>query len=478
MTDSNKVAPKLAPMPATHMSHQVEGLRPLRHGKQPTRTADKKLEINIQVFRDAKKVQRRFATLANNGTISFFELQLVRVANSETNAPGLKTRPVFLSTAKDPNQYTNKRDGAIIYGDSNTQTMINYNRPNSGYNSLFLTSNIGTVYIPFTSVGDSPELVWDNVKHNAHVDILSSQLDYLFAMNLPNEKLLQACAKAWAMYQTAEKALIDSGVVIQNSVLIAVDSGVVPATSAYQEMSSANSYYDGASLFGNEKSVATYCPILNNVMGTLDLTSTQEDPNTNWTYGLIEPVSNYGTYGSNDKSSENAAQTGGYKSCSVEAIAYDFLNQKSASPVRIVIGDANINSKISRAESFESYTQKEQSIQLHSAQLQIGFALGGNSSIFSLQGNRISYTSPKAVQTGIADGSVTDMDSNLEFSDDSPSNSIEVPDYNSTFETLLDDDTSYQDIMGTVLNSEASPSQTSKSPVAETVSMAESDKDF
>ena len=50
MTDSNKVAPKLAPMPATHMSHQVEGLRPLRHGKQPTRTADKKLEWTIPLY--------------------------------------------------------------------------------------------------------------------------------------------------------------------------------------------------------------------------------------------------------------------------------------------------------------------------------------------------------------------------------------------------------------------------------------------
>ena len=116
---SNVQAPKFASVATT--------LKPVVYGKRAPRQNNLQVKSTLQLFRSSDKVIRYFATLAQNGTISFFSLQLFQLTNSYTNIPQQQSRPIFMSTALDPNQYTTKADNRIVYNDSNTQMMINFN---------------------------------------------------------------------------------------------------------------------------------------------------------------------------------------------------------------------------------------------------------------------------------------------------------------------------------------------------------------
>ena len=77
-------------------------------------------------------------------------------------------------------------------------------------------------------------------------------------------------------------------------------------------------------------------------------------------------------------------------------------------------------------------------IQVRDAELHLGFAIGGYTSIFSIQGNDISYTSYKPNNTnGIDDSKLVDLNEEVTLSD--TDDFITVDDINSDFESLFDD---------------------------------------
>ena len=463
---SNVQAPKFASVATT--------LKPVLYGKRAPRQNNLQVKSTLQLFRSSDKVIRYFATLAQNGTISFFSLQLFQLTNSYTNIPQQQSRPIFMSTALDPNQYTTKADNRIVYNDSNTQMMINFNHAKSPYNSVVVEANLATMLIPFTSNGDNKELYWDNNKHNQHVAKLAQQLQVINSKNVAESTKQDAFKRAWDEYQAVEKSLKDQGIIVSNQALVAKDSKVVPGITVHQYMSNSNQYFSGPALFQSETSMATYCPIINTINGVFELTDTTEDPKTEWTYGLKAPASN--SY--NNNSSSNSTTTGndnttGVKRCSAEAIAYDFLSNKSAEPVRIVVSDLVTQNRVSRAETFHEFTKENSMIQVRDAELHLGFAIGGYTSIFSIQGNDISYTSYKSNQNnGIEDGVLIGLDEEVSISDsDSTIDFITVGDINSDFESLFaesEDDT--ESMLDSSLSTTVSTTNTS--------SMAMVDDDF
>lgn len=413
-------------------------LKPVQYGKRAVRQNNLQVKTTLQLFRSNEKVIRYIATLANNGTISFFSLQLMQLTNSYTNIQQQQSRPVFLSTALDPRQYLTKADNRVVYNDSNTQMMINFNHLKSPYNSIVVEANLATMLIPFTSSGDNKELYWDNNKHNQHVAKLAQQLEVITSKNVSESVKQDAFKRAWDDYQAVEKSLKDQGIIVPNQTLVAVDSKVVPGITVHQYMSNSNQYFSGPALFQSETSMATYCPIINTISGVFELTDSDSDSKTEWTYGLKAPAAS--TYGSNSSNTESDTNTG-VKRCSAEAIAYDFLSNKSAEPVRIVISDLVTQNRTSRAEIFNDFMKENSMIQVREAELHLGFAIGGYTSIFSIQGNNISYTSYKASQNnGIDDGVLIGLDEDITISsDDSTLDFISVDDINSDFESLFSD---------------------------------------
>ena len=430
----NKKAPRFTSVATT--------LKPVQYGKRAVRQNNLQAKATIQLFRSAEKVVRYIATLANNGTVSFFQLQLMQVTNSYTNIPQQQTRPIFLSSALDPKMYTTTRDNRIVYNDSNTQMMANFNREGSPYNSVLVEANLATMLIPFTSTGDNPELIWDNKKHNQHVAKLAQQLAVINTKNVTEGIKQEAFKRAWDEYQATEKSLKEAGVIVPNQALVAIDSKIVPSITVHQYMSNSNQYFSSAALFESEHSRATYCPIINSIHGIFELTDTTNDPKTEWTYGLKAPVSNYSNINSSSNTStsdsSNTDSNLGVKRCSAEAIAYDFISKKSAEPVRIVVSDLVTNNRTSRAEIFNDFMKENSMIQVRDAELHLGFAIGGYTSIFSIQGNDISYTSYKPNNTnGIDDSKLVDLNEEVTLSD--TDDFITVDDINSDFESLFDD---------------------------------------
>ena len=431
----NKKAPRFTSVATT--------LKPVQYGKRAVRQNNLQAKATIQLFRSAEKVVRYIATLANNGTVSFFQLQLMQVTNSYTNIPNQQTRPIFLSSALDPKMYTTNRDNRIVYNDSNTQMMANFNREGSPYNSVLVEANLGTMLIPFTSTGDNPELIWDNKKHNQHVAKLAMMLETVNSKNVTEGIKQEAFKRAWDEYQATEKSLKEAGIIVPNQALVAIDSKIVPGITVHQYMSNSNQYFSGAALFESEHSRATYCPIINSIHGIFELTDTTNDPKTEWTYGLKAPVSNYNNT-SNSSANTSTSETSntdsnlGVKRCSAEAIAYDFISKKSAEPVRIVVSDLVTNNRTSRAEIFNDFMKENSMIQVRDAELHLGFAIGGYTSIFSIQGNDISYTSYKPnVSNGIDDSKLVDLDEEVTLS--GTDDFITVDDINSDFESLFGD---------------------------------------
>lgn len=122
-------------------------IKPTRVGKRPASQTDMKARGIVQLFKAEKQVQRIFPILAQNGTISFHEINLFYLMNSFTNNTSLAQRPVFVSTNLDPEQYTT-RDNRVMFNDSNPDTIRNIFASNSSYNSAFIQYNIDTVMIP------------------------------------------------------------------------------------------------------------------------------------------------------------------------------------------------------------------------------------------------------------------------------------------------------------------------------------------
>lgn len=368
-------------------------IKPTRVGKRPASQTDMKARGIVQLFKAEKQVQRIFPILAQNGTISFHEINLFYLMNSFTNNTSLAQRPVFVSTNLDPEQYTT-RDNRVMFNDSNPDMIRNIFANNSSYNSAFLQYNIDTVMIPFTTNSkDNVALNWDNDKHNFHVKKLAYKLEQINASQSTASMKDTAYREAWAEYEAVEKALVESGLLVPNNVLVALQSSVVPTISVHQTMNNPNMYFSGKALFSNEKTRATYAPIINQMNAVVQFTDSTMDSKSNWTYGL-RSNSNQSNTGNNTDETVNQGA-----SYSVEAKVYNLSNKELDEPVRVIISSLNYQNTQERPTRFQEFVKNNPMGSITNATLVLGLAMGGFTSRFSLEGNDISYHSFKTMAT-------------------------------------------------------------------------------
>ena len=381
MTTQNKVTVSLNSVRTT--------LAPLQYGKAEPSRSHRRLEGMVQVFKPSVAEERKFrlmAYMANNGTISVQRLDLLTLSNSVTNNTSMQNRPVFVSTSCDPNEYVakNKR---VVFGDSNSEVIQTFFQPNNPMNSLIVKGSVASMLIPMNNK-------WDNKEHNAHLLVLMHQLHTIANANTTEVDKLNYFTKAWDKYKAVEEKLVADGLLVENMVLVADTNGVIPNISINQYThNSKNEYLDAKSRYSNEKSKATFVPILNNFSGVVDFTDSTGDKYTDYTYGMNV----LGNKGNNDQSDN----TTGYKQYTTEAFAYAFDNTKASSPIRVVVGDGiygTRNNSKSRSERFEEFKSKHNSGNIHNAQLVLAPRLGGDTytSTFSLEGNNITYSTYKS----------------------------------------------------------------------------------
>ena len=215
MTTQTKVTVNLTSVRTT--------LAPVQYGKAEPSRSHKRLEGTLQLFKPSVAEERKFrlmAYMANNGTISVQRLDLLTLSNSVTNNTSMQNRPVFLSTACDPNEYVakNKR---VVFGDSNSEVIQTFFQPNNPMNSLIVKGSVASMLIPMNSQ-------WDNKLHNAHVLKLMHQLHTIANANTTEVDKLNYFTKAWDSYKAVEEKLISDGLLVQNMVIVADVNSVIP----------------------------------------------------------------------------------------------------------------------------------------------------------------------------------------------------------------------------------------------------------
>lgn len=360
-------------------------LRPALFGKQERR-ARVATEVMLQVFKPSTNVDRIIATMSNNGVISFFLLKAMHVANSKTNNTSLSLRPILLSIPLDPKEYEAGKNGngatRIVYNNSAPHMAKLLFADKSPYNSAIVSGSIASQYIPhYISDKENAELNWDNRVHNNHAKVLAAELSALDSKNLTEADKAQAYETHWNNYQAAEKALIAKGILVPNMIIVVDNEGLVPTVSINQESTSSNQFLDSKTVFGNENSTATYAPLINKVHSIVDISDAAFDTNSDWVYGL------------NSLSPEGSARN--IQATSTEVYGYDFINQKAALPMRVVVSDSytNMNAKPgeTRSERFLEFCEENTQAEISNAELTLGFAKGGLTSIFSLGGDNIVY---------------------------------------------------------------------------------------
>lgn len=400
-------------------------LRPPVYGKT-VRRSNVALQATLQLFKITTNTDRIIATLANNGTISFFLIKPMHLANSKTNNDTSALRPILVSFPLDPKEYRTTRNNSTVFNNSTPEMAKQLFAVNSPYNSAIVTGSIASQYIPhFVTSKETPELVWDNDKHNLHAKQLALKLTQIGDLNLTDADKGQAYKDAWNAYQAAEQNLIDKGILVPNMILVTDPNGLVPIVSVNQQMTSANKYFDAKSLFGNENSTATYAPLVNQVSAVVSISDTALDPNSTWVYGR------------NSLSPDDATRS--IQATSVEVFGYDFTNQKTPLPMRVVVTDTytNINPKEgnTRSERFLDFISSNTQAEISNAELTLGFATGGLTSIFSLGGDNIYYKSHTSSEV-VLDARNLDMDKDVE---------LDLGDLISVDAISLDDDTSMDD---------------------------------
>lgn len=402
-------------------------LTPKAFGKPNRRMANMSAKAHLQVFKPKQTVDRLFATLATNGSISFFILKLVNLVDSYTSNTSAAMRPLFVSVALDPKQYET-RQGRVSFNDSNPQMVSTMFQPKSPFNSALIKGSFTTNLIPcFINNKENPELNWDNVEHNKHTKRLVAVINKIEAATLTEADKKNAYQKAWAEYQAKEKELLDKGIIVPNNILVANQNGIVPSLTVNQYTNSSNKFLDAETLFSNENSTATYAPIINTVDAVVKFTDNSIDEHSNWVYGI-------NTLNSGSEGRE-------LKATSAEVNVYDFMNQLTTRPMRVVVQDTyvNVNAKEgdTRSERFLEFTENNSQAMITDAQLFMGYtSLGGLTSTFSLQGESIYYKEHEMPNTNQSEINV-DLDGEQDIETD---NLLEVDDILASLgeEDLLD----------------------------------------
>lgn len=365
-------------------------LKPKSYGKREQRLSNAlKVRTTLQLFKPYKNVFKVVPYISANGKVTPIRLTLMLLHDSTTSSQALASRPIFVSTSLDPNEYET-RDGRTVYADSNEAMMKLLTAQDSPYNSTIVSGSFGTSNIPFDAK------TWDNVAHNAHaVDFINKATAIANASNLTDSVKETSFKKIYDEYTAKEQELLDKGVIVSNAVVVANPSSVSPTVSLNQSVSSRNAFFDSEKVLGNENSLATFAPMINKVSGTMRISDASS--HGNWEYGLSE--------------------SNGVTSFSTAIHMFDFRNQLDATEARIVVRDrfkpAKGSNQRTRTQSLSEFVESNSLIEVYDAHLRVGMSeLGGLSSVFSLEGDDLTY---RAVHLGSQDSLVdNDVSVNLD----------------------------------------------------------------
>ena len=347
-------------------------LKPKTYGKRDQRLSNSlKTKVTVALFKSKKPVYKVLPYISASGKLTPVRLTLAYLSDSMTGSHTLASRPVFVSTSLDPRPYETN-DNRVVFADSNEQMMLNLKHEQSPYNSFMVTGSFGSNNIPFSID------TWDNVGHNLHaLDFISKATTVAKATNLTDAVRQKTFDTLYAEYMAKEQELIDKGLLVTNSIIIAKESGIQLTTTIAQNTESRNDFFNAEKVFGNEHSLATYAPLTNEVYGSMKITGSKA--HGNWTYGLNE--------------------TNGLSSFSTPVCFFDFRNKVDTSESRIVVRDrfqpnegSNQRTR-TRSQALDEFVQDNSVITIYGAQLRLGLTeLGGLTSVFSLEGDDLTYT--------------------------------------------------------------------------------------
>lgn len=365
--------------PITNLFAPVEktGLTPTATSSH-TSTADYKLDINLSVLK-ANDVYRLAAHLHDSGTVTFTCIRKSYKLNAAAVTRARKYLPVFVEYSMDYAEYINSRK-QTIYGDSNYQMMATVYASDSPYNSMVIMGNLGESLVP------AVDSKWDNQLHNQHVKVLAHGMQ-LLAMNsqLSAQQKSTRMQALWQNYTLTEDSYLAQGLIMPSHVLYAKRSGIMPTVMPTADTTSANPALNGANLFDNPKSKASYAPMLNAVSGVVFHLNTAHDAETGMQFGFSR--ANYSLDASEVTTEVTTDQR---MQMSGEFNAFDRKNQLTVKPVQFVLRDRSINVK--RAEILKTWLSKHsgQPVIIRDAELDIRpykiLTVPVNGSVFTITG--------------------------------------------------------------------------------------------
>lgn len=370
-------------------------LKPKTYGKRDQRLSNSlKTKVTVALFKSKKPVYKVLPYISASGKLTPVRLTLAHLSDSMTTNNNLASRPIFVSTSLDPRPYETN-DNRVVFADSNEQMMLNLKHEQSPYNSFIVSGHFGSANIPFSID------TWDNVEHNKHaLDFISKATAVANATNLTDAVRQKTFDTLYNEYMAKEQELLDKGIIVANSIIVAKESGIQLTTTIAQNTESRNDFFNAEKVFGNEHSLATYAPLTNEVYGSMKLSGSKS--NGNWTYGLNE--------------------TNGLSSFSTPVNFFDFRNKVDTSEARIVVRDRfqpnEGSNQRTRSQALDEFVQDNSVITIYGAQLRLGLTeLGGLTSVFSLEGDDLTYTKTlMATQDTTALSDVTaDLDSEVKL---------------------------------------------------------------
>lgn len=377
----------------SHYSSIETTLKPKSYGKRDQRMSNSlKTRVTITLFKAQKPVFKIMPYISANGKMTPVRLTLAYLADSTTTNTNLASRPIFVSSSLDPHPYETS-DNRIVFSDSNEEMLQQIKHDSSPWNAMTVTGNFGSANIPFDTK------TWDNNEHNKHaIEFISKATAVANAKNLTDVVRQTTFDKLYAEYQAKEQELLDSGIIVPNSIIVAKDSGIQPTIALNQTVQSRNQFFNADKVLGHENSLATYAPITNVVYGAMRITDSTSAGN--WNYGMIE--------------------NNGLQSFSTSVNLFDFRNKIDTHEARIVMRDRfrAQEGQRTRSQALQEFIESNSTISVMDAELRLGLTeLGGLTSIFSIEGDDITYTKAMAGAESPVDNDVDfDMDQEVEIS--------------------------------------------------------------
>lgn len=337
------------------------------------------LSFTLQLFKNSKhRIQRVFATLANNGTISFHSLENLVFIDPKAQAQNAK-RHIWVSYSLDTGKFK-RSNGSTGFSDNNKGMFDILHSPVA--NSVILSqAKMLSLMVP-------TNLSWDNTTCNEHAYTLKSNLESIESANVTDSEKEKAYQLAWDAYNKGEQALVDKGFLTYSNVLVARPNGVTPAFTFSPYIEYSNPSICGAKMVGNPGQDADTLEIINEVQGVVRFNPIAiKDPLSAWEYGIRQVE-------------------GGRKTFSVEVLGVGMFNSLEEQPMTVLLSDLPFNSDSKRAENFKDFVSNNTYATIRTAELHLRTIPSTLASTFVLSGQSLTYSSAEVSYAEVFNESV------------------------------------------------------------------------